>query len=364
VKVEPNLGGSKSELVFLGVAGLSRAPLVSGMMWVTALLVTDDRLRAAVLQPPSKGSGAGELLHAWNGGAVPIVLIGASYVVGLISVGLTTPVLAYFGERLRKAYAKATRAELIHAGGGTYRLKYRRPAWLFQRLDRLPMRLGLHTWPLSQPSRSLLIDAINSALTRDVLKGESIFAFPLEAAVDSLPHTAAQLAVTAPAQYEEVERSRLDSLFRAAIVPPLLALAVVVPTSNHLAWVAVGIVVSGVLLIQSLGERRAVFDLLATAAYLGHVTIPLVDTVVEGLGRLNPQPRSSSEQMVALVVVLQDRGFYDESETAMREIVGELAGSDKFDADAAYRFLVGHDPETAADFARRMERSQDWRPGA
>ncbi|GAA4899947.1 hypothetical protein GCM10023405_20360 [Streptomonospora salina] len=176
--------------------------------------------------------------------------------------------------------------------------------------------------------------------------------FPVERAVNDLPYGAPQLSEVAPTQYQDYDRAKNEAELRMGIVPALVFLSFVVPLNGR-PWV---IIITGamcaVLLVQSTAQSRSAYNILANAAYLDYITIPVAQAVADFLDNLAPRirPENEGQWIGSFVWALQQRGFFEEVDDALHEML-HLDESIRGDAQA---YLEVHDHDSADTFARLL----------
>jgi hypothetical protein len=203
------------------------------------------------------------------------------------------------------------------------------------------------------------MEANSRALAKVGVPGTAAMMFPLDEVLSSLSFTASQLSQTAETQYQEYDRVRSEAQFRVAVVPPVIALAAVLPTNGEL-WIPIAVVFAGlILLLQAVGQERQSMDILANAAYLGYVTVPMVQSITEYLSGLPSQPEKVGEWMGAMVQGLWERGYFEESEAMLYE----LAELNEVDLSDLRQYLEDHQPDIAFTLNNILRRSHGETPG-
>ncbi|WP_460440281.1 hypothetical protein [Amycolatopsis stemonae] len=180
--------------------------------------------------------------------------------------------------------------------------------------------MDLHFWPLNQTSRSMMFEAIRSRLTRTGMTAVGTFGFPIEQAIKTLPYGATRLSQTAPALYQEYDRLASEVDLRVAISPAIIAASCTFPTGNHFILIPLATLVSATLLVQAAQKLRRSHELLANCYYQDYIDLPIVETVRDGIAALDETPQNDNEWLCALVITLENRGFYQEARTALDEI--------------------------------------------
>lgn len=206
------------------------------------------------------------------------------------------------------------------------------------------------------------MEANSRALAKVGVPGSAAMMFPLDVVLDSLSLTAPQLSQTAETQYQEYDRVRSEAQFRVAVVPPIIALAAVLPT-NGKPWIIIAAVFASlILLLQAVGQERNAMDILANAAYLGYITVPMVQSITEYLSGLSDRLAVSGlsnqltelgEWLGAIVHGLWERGYFEEADLMLHELA-ELNEDDLF---VLRQYLEHHEPEQANTLNRLLARS-------
>src|SRR6185312_12862537 len=144
--------------------------------------------------------------------------------------------------------------------------------------------------------------------------------FPLDDIHRNLRHTAGQLCVASPLQYQEYDRLRAEAEFRVAVVPPLIALSVVAPFLWTGPAVLLSVLGGMVLLRQAKVQARAANDLLATAAYATQIRIPVLHSVVDYIrDGYSSKPRTEGEWVGAVFLALVRLGQTEAAERFAEE---------------------------------------------
>jgi hypothetical protein len=135
-------------------------------------------------------------------------------------------------------------------------------------------------------------------------------------------------------------------------VPALIALATVLPVNGNL-WILIATIAAGlVLLFQSVGQERQSMDILANAAYLGYISVPMVQSVTEYLSELSDQPEGTGQWIGAIVRALGERGYFEEQDVMLYE-VAEL---NDFDLSILRGYLADYDPDVGDTLERILSR--------
>ncbi|MCA1602438.1 MAG: hypothetical protein LC776_12610 [Acidobacteria bacterium] len=331
-----------------------RAPLVSGLLWFAALyFVFSPDLAVTSTQD------LGALFNAWDGAIVPAVVIGASYLLGSVAQTLVTPPLQWMGRAVRKVGLWLMGSDpynFIEDKHGRL-VTDRRPLWFFKAIEGIDLR----TWPLSVTARGLLFDAVRNRLSKAGVPGHATLAFPYEAAVHALPHTAAQLSQTAPVVYQEYDRPvvyqeydrlRAEADLRLAVSIPLIVLALASPLNWKIAVVTASVVVAIVLLLQAVDKLRESHDILANSAYLDYIVIPIVESVAGALGELDKRPASGGQWIGAIVVALEHKGFFEEADMALDDALGLNQQEEREEVE---KYLSENSSQLAKRWRRRVE---------
>jgi hypothetical protein len=289
-----------------------RTPLSAGALWLTALLMFFIPRRDLIVAHNRDASALGEVLHKLPSSLAISAAAVVAFLLGNVAVGLTSPLIKLSGRLSRSVLLSVLKYRY-----GNSRLKQLlRSLRFFYLFDRLGEAVRL----VSVSARGLVIDASMTALVRAKVPAGAAMVFPIDYAIDSLPYSAPQLSQAAATQYQEYDRLKSEAEFRVAIVPPLIAIGAVAPI-NAKAWVLVGLAVSAlVLLMQAVRQVRASNDILANAAFLEHISMPSVQSVVEYLKELDDLPRKEGEWAAAIILGLQRRGHFEEAESATYEL--------------------------------------------
>lgn len=326
-----------------------RTPLTSGLLWLGAIVVFGVT-HHVVLIPSSHVEI--ELRHLSSIFAallfVPAVLTGA-LLLGNVMIALIEPLLHMLGRWARKSIM------------GLFSLMAR-PRWTRWRkyIGRQRFRFEARTRTISNSARGLVMEADSRALAKVGVPGSAALMFPLDEVLGSLSLTAPQLSQTAQTQYQEYDRARSEAQFRVAVVPPLIALAAVLPTNSKL-WILIAAIFAGlILLLQAVGQERQAMDILANAAYLGYITVPMVQSITEYLSELPNQPIEVGEWLGAIVRGLSERGYFEEQDTMMYELT-EL---NENDFSVLREYLENNQPELAGTFDRILGLSNEEASGA
>src|SRR6266702_503524 len=249
-----------------------RTPLTSGSLWLGAIVVFGVT-HHIILIPPSGVEI--ELRHLSSIFAtllfVPAVLTGA-LLLGNVMIALIDPFLHLLGRWTRRLVIRLFTLAM-------------RSKWFPRRgyIGRQRNRFESRTRTVSNSARGLVMEANSRELAKVVVPGTAAMMFPLEEFLSSLAFTAPQLSQTAEAQYQEYDRVRSEAQFRVAVVPPIIALAAVLPF-NGKPWILIAAIFAGlILLLQAVGQGLQSMDILANAAYLGYVTVPMVQSITEYL---------------------------------------------------------------------------------
>jgi hypothetical protein len=188
----------------------------------------------------------------------------------------------------------------------------------------------------------LVIAAVTKALGEVGVPGIASQVFPAEQVMEALPFAVPQLSQTAPQQYQEYDRVRSEAEFRLAIVPPIVFLAVIAPVNGR-TWIIMGALLSCVVLLcQAFYQERRSNDILANAAYLGYITLPMVQAAIDYVSKVKP-PVNDGEWIGAIIVGLTQRSYFDASDAALRELVEFKPDT----VDAARAYLEAHAPAEA-----------------
>ncbi|MEV0071521.1 hypothetical protein [Amycolatopsis sp. NPDC050768] len=196
------------------------------------------------------------------------------------------------------------------------RAKIRRFSKIFRPLE----SMELHVWPLTISSRSLLVDAISSNLTKTGMPGGAAMIFPIDVALGALQYGSARLPQSAPLLYQEYDRLRSEVELRVAIAPGLVCLATVLPFGSRPLIVSLAAMIGIVILIQAAQKYRLSHGILANCYYQKYVDFPIVEALQESIALLDPKPKSEATWMAAMVSILFNRGFFDEASTCLGDM--------------------------------------------
>lgn len=129
--------------------------------------------------------------------------------------------------------------------------------------------------------------------------------YPIETLSSNIRFSAAQLATTAPTQYQEYDCLRSEVEVRVAVAPPLVALAIVLTVRPRGVALVGTILVSALLLLQAAKNTRAVSNILANAAYLEQLKIPSLEGLAAELEKLDPKPQTTGAWLGAMIIALE-----------------------------------------------------------
>jgi hypothetical protein len=317
-----------------------RTPVAAGLMWLcfTVILVAENNRHTHL--DSSAITSLSRILPGWFSAVALPTIIAVSYVLGSVAVGITSVIMREAGHIIRRSIVKLD--EMV-----TYK---HRIAW------HLVYRAEAKSRPDSVLTRSLVIDAIINTMVEAGAPSGSALIFPFDHAIEALPLNAAQLSQTSPSQYQEYDRLKAESEFRVAIVPPLIALAAVLPLRARPWLIIVALIASTTLLLQAIAQMRNSNDILANAAYLGYIKLVQVKAVSEYLRNLKEPPISEGQWIGAIIVGLRSRGFYEEADSAVHELLEFVSPIRK----EAVAYMKTHDKESA-DFFNRLMRQRTAR---
>jgi hypothetical protein len=294
--------------------------------------------------------GLDSIVNAWGGAIVPAIVIGLSYLIGDVARTILTPPLYWLGRAVQKAGLWLANSkdpsDLVECKHGRL-IPRRRPLWVSEVVEKFDLR----TWPFSVTARGLLFDAVKSKLSKVGVSGTAALMFPYEAAINALPHSAAQLSQTAPVVYQEYDRLCAEADLRLAVPIPLIVLALSVPINGKTGVVAASVAVATVLLLRAIEILRSAQDLLANSAYLNYVSIPIVESVTEAVGELDETPASDGQWIGAILVTLDKKGFFEESDMTFNEA---LQLDQPKDREEVEEYLSEHSPELAERWRRQV----------
>ena len=310
-----------------GVRNL-RAPFAAGLLWLVALLLSyPNGVTAALLD--AKLEGLRQLAEPLGATATVISISVFAFIVGNVSVTITSPILGVpfrLFERLTPwAYSR------IELWKSSSRIGVRPPReerqmerdylryidppgrpWLATSI----LRLRPLTNPYSPATIGLMKETASRALSARGGPGVTAL-FPIVSAVRGLPNASPQLSKESPIEYQEYDRLRSESEFRHAIVPPLVTAGWIVQSSLQ-PWVGVGAsLVAIVLLVQAASQARAAMTVLANSAYVGHLSLPMLQAVTEAPESLQPPPATEFDWMALFVIRLHRAGYRSEAEQAL-----------------------------------------------
>jgi hypothetical protein len=314
-----------------------RSPVAAGLLWL-AVIVTLLVTHHVVLIPHSTATAS--LRHISSTFAAAFftsVILASAYLIGSVMMSVTKPIINVAGGMLRRGLL------------GIFRLAN---ANLFDKRSsrRMIVNLEARTRRISVSARGLVIDSVTKSLGDIGVPGPAALIFPATQVLDTLSFSAPQLSQTAPTQYQEYDRTRSEVEFRLAIVPPMVLLAAIAPINGR-AWIATGTILAGlILLFQALYQERRANDILANAAYLGYVVLPMVQTVAAYLSRIK-HPQNDGEWMGAIIAGLANGAYFEASEAVLHELA-EFNIEDLSDAQA---YLQANAPGEANTLDRIIE---------
>ena len=309
-----------------------RTPVAAGVMWLCfAVILVATNGRHLHLDSSAIAS-LGKILPSWFITVALPTVIAVSYVLGSVAAGITSIIVRSAGRRIQGFIANLPRR--INS-------EHRRTWHLAFRVDR-------ESRPVSILARSLVIDAVVTTLVEAGAPSTSALIFPFDSAIDDLALNAAQLSQTASSEYQEYDRIKAESEFRVAIVPPLIALAAVLPLKSRPWLIIIALIASATLLLQAVAQLRKSNDILANAVNLGYIKLVKVNAVAEYLRNMKQAPESEGQWIGAIIVALGSRGFYDEADSAVHELLEFEPNIRK----AAVAYLKDHDKSAANYFAR------------
>ena len=316
-----------------------RTPLTAGLLWL-GVIVVFAVTHHMILIPPSGVEV--ELHHLSSTFAtvlfVPAILTGA-LLLGNVMTALTGPFLSLLGRLGRNSILHLF--DFILNSGRVKRYGY---------VMRQRNSFAFHTRTVSNSARGLVMEANSSALAKVGVPGSAAMMFPLDEVLNSLSFTAPQLSQTAETQYQEYDRVRSEAQFRVAVVPPIVALAAVLPTNGR-PWILIAAVFAGlILLLQAVGQERQSMDIVANAAYLGYVTVPMVQSITEYLSEVSNPPEETGEWLGVIVQGLWERGYFQEAD----EMLNELAQLNEVDLPILRHYLTDNQPEVAFTLDRML----------
>ena len=285
--------------------------MTAGFLWLSTILayVLEHRITFPISQSELKTVSV--LLPGWVGIIVIPVAVTAAYLLGSVMTGLTNPILTCAGAICRRSVVLLERPHRRHP---------HQARALLTRWNRFSRELANRTRPVSFEARGLILEYIMTTLTKAGATSGASLVFPFDSVMDSLERSSAQLFQAAPTQYQEYDRLKAEAEFRLGVVPPLVVLACELPISGRALVIVAAIIGCTILLAQSANQSRRARDFSATAAYLGYVSILQVQSVAEFLMALDPKPESDGQWMGAIIVGLSWRGFFSESDAALREL--------------------------------------------
>lgn len=321
-----------------------RTPVAAGVLWildVTILLITHHvhfHIKHADIV------AANSLLPDWTGIVVLPIVLALAYLLGSVMMSLTGPVLNKLIDLYRSIMTRiaAPYRRSVSSRGHDWS---RRPWRMY--VDRLARRSD----PISRSAHSLLCDYVISTLTDAGAPGAAAMMFPVEHLHDKLPHSSIQLSQVNPTQYQEYDRIQAEAEFRIAVVPSLVLTAVIIPVS--LRWLLiVGVLACClVLIVQSVSLTRTANDVLASATRAGYLEIPEMKSLASYLTDKGAAPGTDGAWIGAMIVGLDRRGFFEESDALMKEAT-EL--DQEYDVSQLASYLESTDSELAEQFKRRF----------
>ncbi|GAA1398449.1 hypothetical protein ACFQZ4_52585 [Catellatospora coxensis] len=215
----------------------------------------------------------------------------------------------------------------------------------------MAVRLSRAWSPISLTARGFIFDAQLNAFTKVGVPGVAAMHYPVRHTISTLEHSAAQLAITAPVLYQEYDRLRSEAEFRIGCTPPIVCLAIVAPL-NHKMWL-VAAVGAGclVLVLQAIRQTRSAADILANAAYLGHISFQAVDGLVDAVQRVQPTPTTDGAWIAAIIVAMDRRAQFEEREV----VIGELAEFNPTTLSEALEYLRDHYEPLFEEVSRSLD---------
>lgn len=289
-----------------------RAPFAAGALWLATIYFLIPDVFNSFTADPTVAAG---LKAVQVSGITSTVLLGAiAYLLGQTAQGTIAPAVRFLGSRVLRlgVWLDSKRTRLSSDGE---RAPLRRPYSLYRTLRALQVNI----WPLTSAGRGLIIDAVQSRLSRSGVPGSASLLYPFESLLDNLQVNSSQLASTAPLQYQEYDRLNAEIELRLAVTPALVALASVIPLPSRVVPVAIASFVAVVLLTQAAKNVRDANDLIATAAYLEHLKLPALEGIASELDKLVDKPSTKGSWIAAMVLALNRIGQFEESRSLLEE---------------------------------------------
>lgn len=323
-----------------------RAPLASGVLWLAFVIVmTASRHWVVIDNPAIRASLSHIFFSRLTAIDVPLALA-AAYLMGILGTGVFNPIIRALGRGISHT------VEL-----GYEEIPKRSPRFCRSMAYRISGRLKWSVSTLDYAGRSLAVNSITKSLTKAGVPDWPTFIFPSEMVIELLEYGADKLSQVAPTLYSEYDRLRAESDFRLAITPPLLAIGVGVPFSQR-SWLAACAVFGVmVLLRQAMTYHQESYRILANAVDLGFITFPAVDAVVDYIQNLTSQPASNGEWMGVIIEALGRRGYFEESDQAVRSMVG-WEEMEEGEVAEARKYLELKAPSSALLYHQLMEKNR------
>ena len=320
-----------------------RTPLTVGLLWLSVIIVLGVTHNVTLFPHTHVEAALHHISSTFAAFLATSAIVFGAFLLGNVMIGITNPFAYLAGRHLRTLIIRAF-TFVLRSG--------RLPVHSY--IDRQRYRFSSRTRTVSTSARGLVMEANSRALAQAGVPGSATLMFPLDEVIKSLPFTAPQLSQTAPTQYQEYDRARSEVDFRVGVVPPIVVLAAVLPIEVK-PWILIGVAFAGlILLLQAVGQARHSMDILANAAYLGYVTVPMIKSVTEYLSGLTETPEQDGQWMGAIVYGLWRGGYYEESDAMMHE----LAELNEHDRHVLREYLGDHEPELAEQLDRLIDQAR------
>lgn len=335
-----------------GVGDL-RSPLVAGALWLSVYILLVPETVRSIVDGFKQYPEVVELVGS-PGPVVISLAVALSYFLGLVAQTVVSPLVEGVGTMLLhfSRFIDSKRHVVMPPAGRFQRAKDRRPRWIFN----LHRSRELHVWPFTIAGRSILIDAMQRSLGANGVRGIALMFFRVRTLEETLPFGAIQLSQTAPVQYQEHDRLKSETELRIAVVPPLVVISIVLSVRFSWLLTILGAIAVGALLVQAFKNTRQRYDLLANAAYLNLIDLPVVDATISGLSDLEPRPSTDGHWIAALIAAFDRRGLYDESDFALGEAQTLDSPQDLLDV---IDYLRKYDIDVPASLHAAVERARE-----
>ncbi|RKE07955.1 hypothetical protein C8E86_2795 [Catellatospora citrea] len=305
----------------------------AGLLWLASLVLLLAPVRNKLLTDTEQAKAISDLAASWPTPVVVPAALAIAYVLGSVMIVLSSSLMRVVGQRILNATSRLASYGVNNRTGVV-----RNPKALFRTAQRLS-----RAWsPISLTARGFIFDAQLNSFIKVGVPGISAITYPVEPALSTLGHSAAQLAITAPALYQEYDRLRSEAEFRLGCAPPLAFLATVAPL-NYKPWIITAVVTGClVLILQAVTQTQSANDILANSAYLGHISIQTVEGLAEAIKQMTPVPNTEGGWIAAIIVAMERRAQYEEKDA----VIAELKEFNPVTLSEALRYLDFADEHT------------------